>query len=85
MTFYEGIKDVDSRGWLNDILFVLSEIKSEVVTLDDIYMFAPLLKKLHPTNNNIQAKIRQQLQILRDNGVVEFIGRGIYKKIEGNL
>jgi len=36
-------------------------------------------------NNNIEAKIRQQLQILRDNGVVEFIGRGLYKKVESYL
>jgi len=83
--FLRRIKDIDSRGWLNDILFVLSEIKSEVITLDDMYMFVPLLKKLHPSNNNTEAKIRQQLQILRDNGVVEFIGRGIYKKIGCNI
>jgi len=65
--FLRKIKDVDSRGWLNDILFVISEIKSEVFTLTDVYMFVPLLKKLHPNNNNIEAKIRQQLQVLREN------------------
>ncbi|MEF9988207.1 MAG: hypothetical protein RR504_07455 [Christensenellaceae bacterium] len=36
---------------------------------------------LFSKNNNIQEKIRQQLQILRDRGVVEFIQRGKYRKI----
>ncbi|MEN6314190.1 MAG: DpnI domain-containing protein [Clostridiaceae bacterium] len=79
--FLRKIKDVDSRGWLNDILFIVSEIKPEFFTLDDVYKFVPILKKLHPTNNNIEAKIRQQLQVLRDNTVIEFIERGLYKKI----
>lgn len=78
--FLRRIKDVDSRGWLNDILFALSEIRSEFFTLEDMYTFVPLLKRLHPNNNNIEAKIRQQLQILRDNDVIEFIGRGLYRK-----
>ncbi len=36
------------------------------VTLDEIYSFENLLKLKHPNNNNVRAKIRQQLQILRD-------------------
>jgi type II restriction enzyme len=79
--FLRRIKDVDSRGWLSDILFIVSEIKQEVFALDDVYKFVPVLKKLHPNNNNVEAKIRQQLQMLRGNGVIEFIGRGLYKKI----
>lgn len=34
----------------------------------------------HMNNYNIEAKIRQQLQILRDKGFIEFSGRGHYKK-----
>ncbi|WP_461207931.1 hypothetical protein [Clostridium sp. DL1XJH146] len=29
----------------------------------------------------MKAKIRQQLQILRDNGIIEFLGNGRYKKL----
>ena len=29
---------------------------------------------------HIKDKIRQQLQIIRDRGVIEFVSRGIYKK-----
>ncbi|MBQ1398560.1 MAG: restriction endonuclease, partial [Clostridia bacterium] len=35
----------------------------------------------HIHNNNIEAKIRQQLQILRDKGFIEFLERGHYRKI----
>ncbi|MFA6309249.1 MAG: hypothetical protein WC677_05850 [Clostridia bacterium] len=31
--------------------------------------------------NNIEAKIRQQLQLLRDLGLVKFEGNGVYKKL----
>ena len=32
-------------------------------------------------NNFIKDKIRQQLQLLRDRGLIEFKGNGNYKKI----
>lgn len=43
-------------------------------------MFAGQLQLRHPMNNNIRPKIRQQLQVLRDRGFLEFIGRGLYRK-----
>ena len=30
-------------------------------------------------SNNVKAKIRQQLQFLRDKGVLDFVGRGQYR------
>jgi len=36
------------------------------------------LKALHPQNQNVRAKIRQQLQILRDLGLLDFISLGEY-------
>jgi len=37
------------------------------------------LQAKHPENHNVKAKIRQQLQYLRDKGVIEFLGRGHYR------
>ena len=37
---------------------------------------------LNPQNHNVEAKIRQQLQILRDLGFIEFLGKGQYRKIK---
>ncbi|MCB9805226.1 hypothetical protein H6769_06530 [Candidatus Peribacteria bacterium] len=38
-----------------------------------------MLQEKYQGNNNIEAKIRQQLQLLRNNGYLDFIGRGKYK------
>ena len=73
--------EVSLRGWILDIMRCIDEIKKEEFTLLDIYKFEEYLHILHPNNNNIQAKIRQQLQILRDNNYIEFLGKGKYRKV----
>lgn len=82
ISFFREIKNLDTRGWINDVLLVISHINKEIFTLKDVYKYKDFFKKMHPNNNNIEAKIRQQLQILRDNNFIEFIGRGVYKKNE---
>ena len=59
----------------------IDKIKNETFTLDEMYNFESQLKLKYPSNNHIKDKIRQQLQYLRDKGIIEFIGRGVYKKI----
>ena len=56
-------------------------INNNTFTLDEVYQFEQKLKLKYPNNNFIKDKIRQQLQILRDKGIIEFSGRGKYKKI----
>lgn len=58
-----------------------AESDSAVVTLDELYdAIEPHLELLFPNNNTIQAKIRQQLQALRDEGDVEFLdASGTYR------
>ncbi|WP_461207885.1 DpnI domain-containing protein [Clostridium sp. DL1XJH146] len=79
--FIRKTKSITSRGWINDILSIVSQLNNEVFSLKDIYKFENILSMAHPKNNNIKAKIRQQLQILRDNGIIEFLGNGRYKKL----
>lgn len=83
---YKKIKNLQTnnlnlRGWILDVLNCINEIKSPEFTLQEIYEYADFLQKKHTYNHNIKAKIRQQLQFLRDKGSIEFIGRGKYKKI----
>lgn len=73
-------KSVESRGWLMDTLHLVERL-DEVFTLNQMYFFVDELQLKHPSNNHIKDKIRQQLQFLRDKGIVEFKGRGIYRKI----
>ncbi len=74
-------KDINSRGWLMDVLNCINEISSESFSLEEMYGFEKMLHFKHPQNNNIKPKIRQQLQFLRDKGVIEFLGNGRYRKI----
>jgi type II restriction enzyme len=43
------------------------------------YVHAAALGKLHPNNAHVRDKIRQQLQVLRDLGLLTFLGSGSYR------
>lgn len=73
--------NIDSRGWLIDVLRCVERLDS-TFTLKQMYAFVDELKIKHPMNNNIEAKIRQQLQFLRDKGFIDFSSRGNYKRID---
>lgn len=75
-------ENLNLRGWILDVLNCINKIKSDEFSLQEIYKYADFLKEKHVENNNIEAKIRQQLQILRDKNFIEFIGRGKYRKIK---
>ena len=74
-------KDPKLRGWTSDVLKCIQDLSKEEFTLKDAYSFKEYLKELHPENNNVDAKIRQQLQILRDNHVLKFKTRGMYELV----
>ena len=73
--------NLSTRGWLLDVLNSVNRINSKEFSLSDIYFFEDELLIKHPENNNVQAKIRQQLQLLRDKGYIEFLGKGQYRKV----
>ena len=84
-----GYVNLDSRQEL-DWLIELAEEKPDTrikvgiranFNLEQMYKFEDVLSKKYPNNKHIKDKIRQQLQILRDKGIVEFKGRGCYRKI----
>src|SRR3990167_6684146 len=58
---------------------VLAEWKKTLFLLDEMYAFENELSKKHPDNRHIKDKIRQQLQVLRDKGYLEFTSRGNYR------
>lgn len=72
---------LDARGWLMDVLNCINAIPASTFTLKEMYHFSALLQSKHPDNNHIQPKIRQQLQVLRDKGFIEFLGHGMYRKL----
>lgn len=72
---------ISNRGWTLDVMQCVDKLP-ERYTLKQAYEFSDHLKLRHPNNNNVHAKIRQQLQVLRDKGIIEFLGNGHYRKLD---
>ena len=71
---------VETRGWTLDVWNAIQQIGKKEFSLAEAYARAGELQKIHPKNRNVEPKIRQQLQRLRDMGIVEFMGRGRYRR-----
>ncbi|HEV7345847.1 MAG TPA: DpnI domain-containing protein [Devosia sp.] len=76
------LRDVggEKRGWLIEVMKVVETLgKASEFTLDEVYAYEHHLAATYPNNNNVRPKIRQQLQVLRDAGFLDFLGRGKYR------
>jgi hypothetical protein len=69
----------EARGWLLEVMRCVQKIGRPDFTLSEAYGFEVELSGIFPHNNNIRPKIRQQLQVLRDSGYLEFLGNGRYR------
>lgn len=77
------IQPIRGRNWSRALLKCLHRLPTSKFTLEDAYRFERELSILYPENKNIRPKIRQQLQVLRDAGLILFEGRGIYRLVYG--
>lgn len=77
--FLRNKENLNLKGWTLDIMKCIDNLNKNDFTLDEIYLFENNLALKYPENNNIKPKIRQQLQILRDNDYIEFLGEGKYR------
>ncbi len=77
ISFIENIP-LPERGWTVDILRIVRSLGKQQFALQEVYEYEEELAKGHPNNNYIKAKIRQQLQILRDKRILKFKERGKY-------
>ena len=71
-------EDYKGKAWTSDVLYCVQKLNKKEFNLNEIYYYEDYLAKLHPSNYNIKPKIRQQLQILRDKGILRFEGNGNY-------
>jgi type II restriction enzyme len=69
----------EARGWTLDVLRIVETLGKPQFSLDEVYRFENELRTLHPANNNVRPKIRQQLQVLRDLGRLRFRSAGQYE------
>ncbi len=72
-------RDLSARTWLNEILRLVERLGRDEFELNDVYAFEKDLARSFPRNRFIRPKIRQQLQVLRDRGFLEFRERGRYR------
>lgn len=72
-------KSVETRGWTLLTLGIVRGLRKAEFSLNDVYALENRFAKAYPGNRHVRDKIRQQLQVLRDLGVLEFVGRGEYR------
>lgn len=77
--FLREEKEIKAKGWLLDVMMCVDKLGRKDFSLDEVYAFENDLSKKHPDNRHIKDKIRQQLQVLRDKGYLEFTSRGNYR------
>lgn len=78
-TLFLKDQNVAARGWLIEVMKCVDAVGRRDFTLDDVYAQEDRLHRLYPANRNVRPKIRQQLQVLRDRGYLDFVGRGRYR------
>lgn len=71
----------NTRGWLIEVMNCVETFGMREFEIEDIYAFESRLSQIYPENRNVRPKIRQQLQVLRDSGYLEFLSRGRYRRI----
>jgi type II restriction enzyme len=78
---FNGLKSIgpESRGWVTLTLRIIRDLRRKSFSLASLYEREGYLSSIYPNNKHIRAKVRQQLQVLRDLGYVEFSGRGSYR------
>jgi type II restriction enzyme len=69
----------EARGWLIEVMKCVESIGKPEFELEDVYAFEGVLSDIYPNNRHVRQKIRQQLQVLRDVGYLDFVSRGHYR------
>ena len=70
---------VQMRGWTLDVLNAIRRLGKSEFTTADAYACTRELERLHPDNRHVHDKIRQQLQVLRDAGLLLHVERGLWR------
>jgi type II restriction enzyme len=78
-TLFLRDEGVEARGWLIEVMKCVELIGKPEFELNDVYAFEDRLSQLYPNNRHVKQKIRQQLQMLRDHGYLDFVSRGSYR------
>lgn len=81
-TAFLSTKQASTRDWTTAVMDCIDDLDlapGDTFDLQDVYQYEDHLSDLYPDNDHIQAKIRQQLQVLRDQRLIDFLGNGEYR------
>ena len=74
---FDEIKERSS--WSKEVTACIESLGKRRFFLEDLYQFEDSFQKLHPENRHIKTQIRKELQKLRDEGYLNFLGDGVYE------
>jgi hypothetical protein len=69
------------RTWKDAVRDIVGNLPKDF-SLSDVLRYKAELQKEFPNNRFVEAKIRQSLQVLRDQGTLRFVERGHYKRLD---
>ncbi len=72
----------EKKTWKDLVEDVIAGLPREF-TLAAVLAYKERLAREYPNNRFLEAKIRQTLQILRDQGRIAFLGKGRYRRLDG--
>jgi type II restriction enzyme len=75
-------KSANQRGWTLLTLQMVRKLRKKAFTLREMYAMEEEFAKAYPDNLHIKDKIRQQLQVLRDLGILTFEKPGEYRILD---
>jgi type II restriction enzyme len=78
-TLFLRTEEAEARGWLIEVMKCVEALGKLEFDLHEVYAFEDDLKAIYPNNRHVKEKIRQQLQVLRDHGYLDFVSRGYYR------
>ena len=70
--------EVKQRNWTLAVLNGIENLPKRQFTTKEAYQMETAISQTFPRNKNIRPKIRQQLQVLRDLGIIKHLERGLW-------
>lgn len=77
--FLQEIRNDAAKGWLLQTMQCIDRIGKRRFQLQEVYAFEDSLRSAYPLNGHIKEKLRQQLQVLRDQQYLKFVDKGVYE------
>ena len=71
----------NQSSWTLDVLRIITSFGERRFSTQDLYYYEPRLRNKHPTTLHVRIKIQQQLQLLRDLGLLRSVAPGFWKRI----